>query len=94
MKKVNLEFKLPVSIIKEGKKYIAYTPALDLSTFDKSYSGAKKRFEEIVSIFFEEIIKKGTLKEVLQDLGWKRAQTTWNPPMVVSQDFQTIRVPT
>jgi len=93
MRKLNLEFKLPVSILREGKKYIAYTPALDLSTSGKSYEEAKKRFEEIVNIFFEELIKKGTLEEVLRDLGWKRVQAKWNPPMVISQDFQTVRVP-
>ena len=93
MRKVGLEFKLPVSVIKEGKKYIAYTPALDLSTSGKGYEEAKKHFEEIVTIFFEELIKKGTLEEVLLDLGWKRVKTKWNPPMVISQDFQTIQVP-
>lgn len=93
MRKVGLEFKLPVSIIKEGKSYIAYTPALDLSTSGKTYKEAKERFEEIVNIFFEELIKKGTLEEVLLDLGWKRVRAKWNPPIVVSQDFQTIQVP-
>ncbi len=90
MKKINLQFKLPVSVIKEGKKYIAYTPVLDLSTSDDSFEGAQKRFEEIVYIFFEELIKKGTLKEVLRDLGWKRIQNNWNPPVVVSQDFHKV----
>jgi len=88
-----LEFKLPVSILREGKKYVAYTPALDLSTSGRSYGEVKKRFNEIVNIFFEELIKKGTLEEVLRDLGWKRIQTKWNPPVVVSQESQTVRVP-
>lgn len=92
MAKLMLEFKLPVSILREGKKYIAYTSALDLSTSGRSYTEAKRRFEEIVNIFFEELIKKGTLEDVLQDLGWRRFQTKWSPPVVVSQDFQTIRV--
>lgn len=59
MRKLNLEFKLPVSILREGKKYIAYTPALDLSTSGKSYEEAKKRFEEIVNIFLKNLLKKG-----------------------------------
>ena len=92
MKKV-VNVNLPVSILKEGKKYVAYSPALDLSTFGKSYDEVKKRFEEIVGIFFEEIIKEGTIEEVLQDLGWKRLHAKWNPPIVVSQDFQTVQVP-
>lgn len=88
-----LEFKLPVSVLREGKKYIAYTPALDLSTSGRSYDEAKRRFNEIVNLFFEELIKKGTLEEVLRDLGWKRVQAKWNPPLVISQESQTIRVP-
>lgn len=72
MEKYSLKFNLPVSIIKEGNSFIAYTPALDLSTADDTYDGAKKRFEEIVDIFFEEIIKKGTLEDVLVGLGWQK----------------------
>jgi len=79
MRKTNLEFKLPVSIIREGKKYIAYTPALDLSTFGKSYEEAKKRFLEIVSIFLEELIQNGSFEEALFDLGWERFRAKWNP---------------
>jgi predicted RNase H-like HicB family nuclease len=92
MAKIMLEFKLPVSILREGKKYIAYTPALDLSTSGRTYSEAQRRFEEIVNIFFEELIKKGTLEDVLRDLGWRRFQAKWNPPVVVSQDLQTVRI--
>ena len=88
-----LEVKLPISILREGKKYVAYTPALDLSTSGRSYEQVKRRFGEIVNIFFGELIKKGTLEEVLQDLGWKRVQAKWNPPIVISQESQTVRVP-
>jgi len=88
-----LEFKLPVSFLREGKKYVAYTPALDLSTSGRTYEEAKRRFREIVSIFFEELIEKGTLDEVLRDLGWKRIQAEWSPPVIISQELQSIRVP-
>lgn len=92
MGKLNLEFKLPVSILREGEKYIAYTPALDLSTSGRTYNEVKERFEEIVSVFFEEIVKKGTLEEVLRDLGWKRVQAKWSPPIVISQESQTVKI--
>jgi len=92
MKNIKLELNLPVSIIKEGKSYIAYTPALDLSTSGSSYEEAKKRFLEIVNIFFEEILKKGTMENVLTGLGWKKVRTKWNPPIVVSQESQNIKV--
>jgi hypothetical protein len=92
MKKARLQFNLPVSILREGKKYIAYTPALDLSTSGDNYEQAKKRFEEIVNVFFEEIIKKGTLEDVLTNLGWKKVQTSWKPPIVISNEFQNIEL--
>ncbi len=92
MKKAKLQFNLPVSILKEGKKYIAYTPVLDLSTSGDNYEQTKKRFEEIVNIFFEEIIKKGTFEDVLSDLGWKKVQANWRPPVVVSNEFQNIKL--
>lgn len=92
MNKLSLNFKLPVSIIKEGKKYVAYSPAIDLSTSGNSYEGVKKRFEEITNIFFEELIKNNTIEEVLYNLGWKRIQSKWSPPMVISQELQTISI--
>lgn len=88
-----LEFKLPVSILQEGKKYVAYTPALDLSTSGNNYEDVKRRFSEIVDIFFEELVKKGTLEDVLLDSGWTRADAQWMPPTVVSQESQIVRVP-
>ena len=47
MRNVKLEFNLPVSIIKEDKSYVAYTPALDLSTSGKDYEQTKKIMRHI-----------------------------------------------
>ncbi len=92
MKKLQLQVNLPVSVLKEGKKFVAYTPALDISTSGSTYKEAKKRFEEVVRIFFEEIYERGTLEEVLKELGWKKTQKKWKPPVVVSQESQEIKV--
>lgn len=64
-KRVKIEVSLPVSILREGKYFIAYTPVLDLSTSGKTFEEAKQRFGEVVQIFFEELLEKGTLDEVL-----------------------------
>ncbi len=74
MKKLQIQTNLPLSVIKEGNRFIAYTPVLDLSTSGKTYEEAKKRFDEAVSIFFEEIIDEGNAEEVLSDLGWTKVQ--------------------
>lgn len=76
---------LPVSIKKEGGVYVAYTPALDISTFGKTKGDAKKSFAELVSVFFEEFIDNPDgLDIVLQGLGWTKQNNNWRPPEVVN----------
>jgi hypothetical protein len=75
MENINIKFNLPVSIIKENSRYVAYTSALDLSTCGKTIKIAKDRFDEAVNIFFEELIKNETLEQVLLDLGWQKKRS-------------------
>jgi predicted RNase H-like HicB family nuclease len=88
-----MQVNLPVSILREGKSFIAYTPALDLSTSGRTYEEARRRFREIVGIFLEEIAKKGQLENTLRDLGWTKTRARWTPPVVVSQESQSVNVP-
>ncbi|MEK7185421.1 MAG: hypothetical protein AAB726_02255 [Patescibacteria group bacterium] len=67
-----LFFNLPVVITKQNKHFVAYTPALDISTSGKSEKDVKKRFVELVNIFLEEIIEKKTVDGVLYELGWEK----------------------
>jgi predicted RNase H-like HicB family nuclease len=92
MNKPVIKFNLSVAVIKEGDKFVAYSPALDLSSCGKTAKEARKRFSEAVGIFFEEIIKKGSFEEVLTDLGWKKINSIWNPPKIVSNGVQTFCV--
>jgi predicted RNase H-like HicB family nuclease len=85
-KKIDLKLSLPVSFLREGDCFIAYSPALDLSTSADSFEKAKKRFTEAVEIFFEELLEKGTLNEVLAELGWQKVKKQWMPPVVVAQE--------
>ena len=84
MKKVlGYNVNLPVVIFKEDNAFIAYTPALDLSTAGETFEIAKKRFNEAVKIFFNEVIGKGTLDEVLADNGWTKINKNWQAPATV-----------
>ncbi|MBI2426423.1 MAG: type II toxin-antitoxin system HicB family antitoxin [Candidatus Kerfeldbacteria bacterium] len=87
------EMKLHVMILKEGKRFVAYAPSLDLSTSGKTFEEAKKRFGEIVDIFVEEIVESGTVDQVLDELGWERIKNEWRPPVVVSQELKQIQIP-
>lgn len=84
----NLKIQLPVSVLKEGKAFIAYSPALDLSTAGKSFDEAIKRFDEAVQIFFEEMEEEKNMDEVLGSLGWQRQKRTWAPPSVIAHDIR------
>ena len=92
IQKIKTEYRLPVMILKEGANFIAYTPALDLSTQGKTLEEVKQRFSEIVEIFFEELITAGTLPEVLTSLGWRKKANSWQPPVVVENAYETITV--
>jgi predicted RNase H-like HicB family nuclease len=92
MTKTKLTFSLPVSFIKEGNRFVAYSPAIDLSTSGKTYKEAQKRFMEASSAFFEEISEQGTMDEVLRELGWRKVRRRWTPSMIISQESQEISV--
>ena len=84
---------LPVSFLKEADQFVAYTPVLDLSTSGKTLEEAKSNFAEAVEIFFDEIISMGTFEDVLLDLGWKKQNDDFLPPVVISQGMESVRVP-
>ncbi len=89
-----LSLSLPVQIIKQNKRFVAYTPALDISTSGKTEKEAQARFVEMAEIFFEEIIEAGTASDVLSELGWKIAQKKWTPPQIISSQPVGFCIPT
>lgn len=73
MKKPSLDgitIKLEVQIFKQGGYFIAYAPALELSSYGNSEEDAKLAFEDALEIFLEDTLEKGTLHQILSELGW------------------------
>lgn len=87
------QIQLIVSILKQGSRFIAYSPAFDLSTSGGSEKQVKKRFEEAASLFVEELATAGTMSDVLKELGWRQVRKQWEPPKVVSQESIKFRMP-
>jgi len=88
--------KLTVNFLREGNKFIAYSPAFDISTSGDSIEDAKQQFEELVDIFIEETLKMGTLDEVLGGLGWRkvlRPKPRWIPPVPVATTQEQFQIP-
>jgi len=88
-----IEVNLPVIVLKEGNQFIAYTPALDVSTCGHTLAQAHKRFNEAIKLFLEECIRMGTLEEVLLDSGWtRRSGKNFVPPQVIQNTLQPIHL--
>ncbi len=93
MIKGRLEYNLPVIITKQSKRFVAYTPALDIATSGKTQKEVKKRFTELANIFLEEIFEAGTAREVLSELGWRKEKKSWIPPKIISASSVGLSLP-
>ena len=89
-----LSFNLPFVITKQNKRFVAYTPALDISTSGRSEKEARKRFAELAIVFLEEIFEAKTANEVLSELGWVKIQKKWTPPKIISSESIGLKIPT
>lgn len=92
---VRMAVELPVTFIEEGDSVIAYTPALDISTSGSTRQEAHAMFQEIVRIFFNDLMENNTADEVLTGLGWKKdnLNASWVPPRI-SQESIGVQIPT
>ena len=93
MLKQPISFNLPVTITKQGRRFVAYTPALDISTSGTTEKKVKENFFELVNVFLEELHTMGTTHDVLTELGWKKSQKIWQPPQVISSSSIGIKIP-
>lgn len=90
MSQVKTKFNLSVTFLKEGDQFVAYSPALDLSTCGETLEEARHRFAEAAALFIQELHRKGVTKKVLSDLGWQEKNSSFTPPLVVGQENYAI----
>lgn len=80
---------VPVFIVKEENSFVAYCPALELSSYGDSSEDAKDGFEDAVKIFIDEALKRGTLEKMLLNFGWtlrKKPQPLYEPNVAAMND--------
>jgi predicted RNase H-like HicB family nuclease len=75
-----LEASLEVAFYKEGKYFVAYCPALEVSSYATTIEKTKERFGEELKIFFDETTKRGTLERLLLQYGWILQRKEFKPP--------------
>ena len=64
-------FSIEFFIFQENGTFIAYSPALDLSSSAETYNEAISNFYEMFQLYVESCVESGTLQEDLQAHGWK-----------------------
>jgi predicted RNase H-like HicB family nuclease len=86
---------LGVQFVKEGNAFVAYCPALDISTQGETLAEAQKMFGELVRVYIDELIDMGTLDEVLLSCGWKNQKNRWIPPQIdfISEEQRSVNIP-
>lgn len=92
-KQHHINISVPVTFLKEGSKFIAYTPALDLSTCGNTFEHAQKRFSEAANMFLQDLMERGTLEEVLLSCGWEKVskpKPRWIAPQVIGNSTQQV----
>src|SRR5262249_8949691 len=87
---VRIHGQLALQISREDDCFVVYCPDLELSSHVDSPEEAKKHFQEVLDIFFDDLVERGTLNEVLEECGWVCVENdntpTWVPPAIISRE--------
>ena len=62
---------LGMYLFKEGKSFIVYCPAFDLSAYGDSEDQAKQSFADVFQMTLKYMLSKNTMKEDLLNHGWQ-----------------------
>ena len=65
-----IEIQLGVLVFQEEESYLAFCPALNLSTYGESIGDVKVAFDDLIASYIEDGTKMGTLETDLLAHGW------------------------
>lgn len=88
--KVKFTARLPLTISKRGKWFIASCPILDVHSQGETEEQAKKNLGNALSLFFISCYERGTLDAALKECGFQLDTTEEE---IVEQDENFIDVP-
>lgn len=78
------KFNIEYYVFVENGSYIAYCPALDLSSSGKTFNDAVSAFYECFQLYIESCIDSDTLFADLQAHGWKVSRKSIKAPAFTS----------
>ncbi len=80
-----MQIQFNIEIWKEGNRYVAYNPQLNLSSWGKTIEAAKKNFYEATEAFLEEAERMGSLEQILEEAGFIFDKNWKAPKILVSE---------
>jgi predicted RNase H-like HicB family nuclease len=86
------DFVFDTHIFREGETYVAYVPALDVSSCGATDEEARRNIRDAVRGFLATSAELGTLEEILEEAGYRREGDRWIPPEFVSLDRLAMNV--
>ena len=69
-----------VQVWREDGQFIAHAMPLDVASSGASLEAARLAVDEAVKLFLGTAAEHGTLKEVLEDAGYRRVRREWRGP--------------
>jgi predicted RNase H-like HicB family nuclease len=86
------DFSFDTHIFKEGDTYVAYVPALDVSSCGATDEEARRNIRDAVRGFLTASEQMGTLDEILREAGYQNEAGRWRAPEFVSMDRLTMSI--
>jgi predicted RNase H-like HicB family nuclease len=78
-------------VFKEGEKFVAYCPKLDVSSCGNTIDEARKNLKTAVRLFLEEADKMGTFEDILKESGYERTDVNrWMTPRLIATELMSV----
>lgn len=84
------DFSFTAHIFREGPTFVAYVPALDISSCGSTDEEARNNIRDAVRGFLAASADLGTLDQILQEAGDEREGGEWRAPEFVAVDRLTM----
>ena len=81
-----------VQIWNEDGQYVAHAMPLDVASSGATPEDARQAVDEAVGVFLETAESHGTLKQVLEDAGYRRGSGKWRSPSWLGVEQHTYQV--
>jgi predicted RNase H-like HicB family nuclease len=81
-----------VRLLKEGDTFVAHVPELNVSSCGETAEQARRMIAEAVTLFLETAKEQGTLREILEESGYRLENGRWVEPELVGVERMTTRV--